>query len=181
VAGRDEADACARLREGGFFVERIAPAARAPRIRARTRIATVHRIEFFRQMETLLSSGVLIADALNRLKDRFPDARTRRVLRVVHAQVAESRTSLSQALSLFPGSFPPGVVTAIEAGEEGGAARLAVRFAELAERASTHARTPSSSWRWRRACTRFSWAWSFPGSPPCSAPSAVGCPRWPAA
>jgi len=136
VAGRDEADACARLREGGFFVERIAPAARAPRIRARTRIATVHRIEFFRQMETLLSSGVLIADALNRLKDRFPDARTRRVLRVVHAQVAESRTSLSQALSLFPGSFPPGVVTAIEAGEEGGAARLAVRFAELAERAA---------------------------------------------
>ena len=134
MTGRDEADACARLRAAGFFVERIAEARQAPAMLARTRIAAVHRIELFRQMETLLSSGVLIADALNRLKDRFPDARTRRVLRVVHAQVAESRTSLSQALSLFPRSFPAGVVTAIEAGEDGGAGSLAARFADLAER-----------------------------------------------
>ncbi len=134
VTGRDADDACTRLRAGGVFVERIIPAGHARRFLGLTKISSGHLIEFFRQMEMLLSSGVLIADALNRLKDRYPDGRTRRVLREVHAQVAESRTSLSKALSLFPRSFPPGVVTVIEAGEEGGASMLAERFADLAER-----------------------------------------------
>jgi len=134
VTGRDADDACTRLRASGIFVERITPAGRTRRFLARTRIPPAHLIEFFRQMEMLLSSGVLIADALNRLKDRYPDRRTRRVLREVHAQVAESRTSLSQALSRFPRSFSPGAVTVIEAGEEGGAGMLAERFADLAER-----------------------------------------------
>ncbi len=119
VTGRDADDACTRLRAGGVFVERILPAGHARRFLALTKISPRHLIEFFRQMEMLLSSGVLIADALNRLKDRYPDRRARRVLREVHAQVAESRTSLSQALSRFPRSFSPGVVTVIEAGEEG--------------------------------------------------------------
>jgi len=134
VPGRDADDACARLRASGIFVERIAPARPALRLLARTRIPAAHQIELFHQIETLLASGVLIADALARLKDRYPDRRTRRVLREVHAQVAESRTSLSQALSLFPRSFPPGIVAVIEAGEEGGAAMLAERFADLADR-----------------------------------------------
>ena len=97
-------------------------------------LTSEHRILFFQQMEMLLSSGVLVADALSSLKDRFPDDRTRRVLREVHAQVAESRTGLSQALARFPRSFPPGVVAVIEAGEHGGSALLAARFGDLAER-----------------------------------------------
>jgi type II secretory pathway component PulF len=85
-------------------------------------------------MEMLLSSGILIVDALERLKERYPDRRTRRVLGEMHAHVAQSRCSLSRALALFPRSFPPGIVAVIEAGEEGGTARLADRFADLAER-----------------------------------------------
>jgi type IV pilus assembly protein PilC len=93
-----------------------------------------HQIQLFLQMQMLLSSGVLIADALGRLKERYPDVRTRRVLRDVHAQVAESRMTLSQALERFPRSFPPSVVASVRAGEEGGALLLAERFGDLAER-----------------------------------------------
>jgi type II secretory pathway component PulF len=134
LAGRDPQEVCTRLRADGVFVERIAPAGRRRAPPTRARIPAVHRIEFYRQMETLLSSGVLIADALGRLKESYPDRRTRRVLAEVHAQVAESRTSLSRALALFPRSFPPGVVALVEAGEEGGAPLLAERFGDLAER-----------------------------------------------
>jgi len=106
----------------------------AARFLARARIAPRHQVQFFRQMEMLLNSGILIVEALGRLRDRYPDRRTRRVLAVVHAQVAASRTSLSRALALFPRSFPPGIVTVVAAGEESGTARLAERFADLAER-----------------------------------------------
>ncbi len=112
---------------------RIAPPP-PPRFLARARIAPRHQIQFFRQMEMLLSSGILIVEALARLRDRYPDRRTREVLAVVHAQVAASRTSLSRALALFPRSFPPGIVTVVAAGEESGTAKLAERFADLAER-----------------------------------------------
>jgi type II secretory pathway component PulF len=91
-------------------------------------------VELFKQMEMLLSSGVLISDALARLKERYPDARTRRVLHEVHIQVTDARTGLSQALAGFPRSFPGNVIAVIRAGEEGGAAMLAERFADLAER-----------------------------------------------
>ncbi len=112
---------------------RIAPPP-LPRFLARARIAPRHQIQFFRQMEMLLSSGILIVEALARLRDRYPDRRTREVLAVVHAQVSASRTSLSRALALFPRSFPPGIVTVVAAGEESGTAKLAERFADLAER-----------------------------------------------
>ena len=110
------------------------PAPHPARRLRRTRIATRHQVQFFRQMEMLLSSGILIVAALARLRERYPDRRTRGVLAIVHAQVAQSRTSLSRALALFPRSFPPGVVTALAAGEESGTAQLAERCGELAER-----------------------------------------------
>ena len=97
-------------------------------------ISPRHQVQFFRQMEMLLSSGILIVEALARLRDRYPDRRTRRVLAVVHDHVAASRSSLSRALALFPRSFPPGVVTVVAAGEESGTAKLAERFSDLAER-----------------------------------------------
>jgi type II secretory pathway component PulF len=106
----------------------------APGRLRRARLAPRHQIQFFRQMEMLLSSGILIVEALERLKDRYPDRSTRRVLAEVHAHVRLSRGSLSRALALFPRSFPPGTASVIAAGEEGGTARLAERFADLAER-----------------------------------------------
>ena len=119
----------------------LPPLPRPPRARPRpnrrlfrARISARHQVQFFRQMEMLLSSGILIVEALERLQERYPDRRTRSVLREMHAHVAESRSSLSRAFALFPRSFPPGIVAVIEAGEEGGTARLADRFADLAER-----------------------------------------------
>jgi type II secretory pathway component PulF len=106
-------------------------------------MAPRHQVLFFQQMEMLLSSGVLIADALGSLKIRFPDERTRKLLREVHAEVAESRSGLSGALARFSRSFPPGTIAVIEAGEEGGSSLLAKRFADLAERTAyeeTHRR-----------------------------------------
>ncbi len=93
-----------------------------------------HQVQFFRQMALLLSAGFLITEALARLRDRYPDAPSRRLLREVHARVSEARTSFSRALALFPRSFSPGTVAVIEAGEEAGAARLAERLADLADR-----------------------------------------------
>jgi type II secretory pathway component PulF len=101
---------------------------------AQERIPARHRAQFFREMEMLLSSGVLIVDALAKLKDRYPDARTRRVLRAVHADVSAARLNFSRALSRFPRSFPPSALALVEAGEESGTARLAERCRDLAER-----------------------------------------------
>jgi type IV pilus assembly protein PilC len=115
-------------------MKRRPPTRPPPPFLARARIAPRHQIQFFRQMEMLLSSGILIVEALARLRDRYPDRRTRRILAVVHEHVAASRASLSRALALFPRSFPPGIVTVIAAGEESGTAKLAERFADLAER-----------------------------------------------
>jgi general secretion pathway protein F len=98
------------------------------------KIARSCQILLFQQMEMLLSSGVLISDALSCLRDRFPDKATRKILGEVHVRVSRSRAGLSQALARYPRSFPPGVIAILEAGEQGGSALLAERFADLAER-----------------------------------------------
>jgi type II secretory pathway component PulF len=82
----------------------------------------------------LLSSGFLMTEALGRLAAGYPDRRTRRILSEIHHRVAGARLTLSRALGLFPRSFPPGTLAVVEAGEEAGAARLAERLADLADR-----------------------------------------------
>ncbi len=143
VAGRDAGEAGARLREKGLFVEWLAPAGPAVRFWARPRITPAHLIQFFQQMEMLLTSGVLIADALDRLKERYPDRRTRRVLREVHAQVAESRLRLSQALALFPRQFSTGHHHR-DRGRRGGRRRHARRALRRPRRAHRLPRRPTA-------------------------------------
>ena len=124
-------------------------AARLRRLLPGAELSYTHRVLFFQQMEMLLSSGVLVADALGHLAVRFPDRRVRRVVAAVQTEVSESRCSLSQAFAEFPRSFSPTVVAVIEAGERSGSAQLAQRFGELAERTEyeeTHRRQV------RRAC-----------------------------
>ena len=72
-------EARATLRATGVFIERISQTDRSWQLR-RIKIARKHQIHLFRQMETLLSAGILIPDAVGKLKDRFPDRRTRQVL-----------------------------------------------------------------------------------------------------
>ena len=126
-------EARAKLRATGVFIERISQTDRSWQLR-RLKIARKHQIHLFRQMQTLLSAGILIPDAVGKLKDRFPDRRTRQVLQEVHARIVDSRGNLSQALGGFSRSFPVGVVSMIAAGEEAGTAVLAERFGDLAER-----------------------------------------------
>jgi type IV pilus assembly protein PilC len=126
--GRDETKRPLQLPRGG---NSTAPARRRF---ARARLPAAHVILFFRQMEMLLSSGILLADALDCLQERFPDRRMRQLLRDVHAHVAGARSRLSTALAQFPRSFSPAAVAVIAAGEEGGSALLAERFGDLAER-----------------------------------------------
>lgn len=133
IDARTIEEARIRLRLPGIFVERITLAARGRHLR-RLKVARSQQVHLFRQMETLLSSGILIPDAVGKLKDRFPDKRARQVLQEVHERILESRGNLSQAFAEFPRSFPPGVISVIAAGEEAGTAVLAERFGDLAER-----------------------------------------------
>ena len=133
LRGRDADEVRSALRARGLFVESLTPARARPGL-ARTRLPAALVILFFRQMEMLLSSGILLAEALDGLQARFPDPRARRLLAQVHEEVAGSRSRLSAALAGFPRTFPPAIVAVIAAGEDGGSALLAERFGDLAER-----------------------------------------------
>ena len=134
IEARSLAEARSRLEGAGLFVERVTPAGSWDQLLNRTRITRRHQVHLFQQLEMLLASGVLIPDALKKLKERFPDRRTRRILSDVYDQVIDSRSTLSKALGFYTRSFPPGVVSVIAAGEEAGTAVLAERFGDLAER-----------------------------------------------
>jgi type II secretory pathway component PulF len=119
------------------------PFSKAPKLELR------HQIQLLRELAMLLSSGVLIVDALARLKERYPDRRTRLILEDIHSDVAEARSTLSQALGRLPRSFPSSAIALIKAGEEAGTARLADRCTDLADRiAYAH----SNRQQVRRAC-----------------------------
>ncbi len=100
----------------------------------RWRVAPAWRALLFRQLRLLLGSGILLADALRSLRDRFPHRPTRRILSRVHAEVAESRRRFSEALALFPRTFPPADLALVAAGEGAGSAELAERLGDLADR-----------------------------------------------
>lgn len=127
-------DALATLRRDGWFVEQIRPVRRNLLSLTRLRIPRKQQIHLFQQMQMLLSSGILIPDALEKLREKFPHAPTRQALQAIYAHVVESRGSLSAAFALFPRSFSPGLVSVIAAGEDAGTATLADRFGDLAER-----------------------------------------------
>jgi type II secretory pathway component PulF len=121
------------------------PALRLQRIR----IAPADRVLLFRQLQMLLASGILLADALRSLRDRFPDLRTRQVMALVYAEVVQSRRRFSAALSQFPRSFPAADIAILAAGESGGSAELAERLGDLAERVGYE---QSHRHQIRRAC-----------------------------
>lgn len=100
----------------------------------RTRLSAAHRALLFRQLRLLLGAGVLLSDALRSLRDRFPHRPTRRVLAVIHLEVAQSRRRFSEALAQFPRSFPAADIAILAAGEGAGSAELAERLGDLADR-----------------------------------------------
>ena len=99
-----------------------------------TIISSKYLILFFEELSILLESGILLSDALECLSMRFPDRRTKLVINDIFIQIIESKSNLSQALSLYPKIFSSSIIAVVEAGEQGGAILLAQRFRDLAER-----------------------------------------------
>jgi type IV pilus assembly protein PilC len=106
----------------------------------RSIFAQSHRLKLSRQelsdlfthMEMQLGAGVQVVQAVASLKDSLPSPNLRYVLREVYDALTTSSADLTNAFRLFPRSFPPDILTVIEAGES--TASLPDRFAELRER-----------------------------------------------
>jgi type II secretory pathway component PulF len=98
----------------------------------RLKLSRREMIELFVHMEMQLSSGIIVVEAVAALKDSLPSLKLQYVLREVYEQLTSSRADLTNALRLFPRSFPIDILTVIHAGEE--TASLPERFAELRDR-----------------------------------------------
>lgn len=98
----------------------------------RLKLSRRELIELFVHLEMQLSSGITVVDAVGALKDALPSPKLQYLLREVYEQLTSSRADLTNALRMFPRSFPPDVLTVIHAGEE--TASLPERFAELRDR-----------------------------------------------
>ena len=87
--------------------------------------------QLFDLLAMQLGAGVPADVAVAKLRDEFPDRRARLILRGVHAELARSTASLSDALGKYPRSFPEGMIATLKVGEESGGAALAARCEDL--------------------------------------------------
>ena len=88
-------------------------------------------VQLFDLLAMQLGAGVPADVAVAKLRDEFPDWRARRILGGVHAELARSTASLSEALGKYPRSFPEGMIATLKVGEESGGAALAARCEDL--------------------------------------------------
>ena len=87
--------------------------------------------QLFDLLAMQLGAGVPADVAVAKLRDEFPDRRARLILRGVHAELARSTASLSDALGKYSRSFPEGMIATLKVGEESGGAALAARCEDL--------------------------------------------------
>lgn len=99
---------------------------------SRLRLSRRELVDLFVHMEMQLAGDIKVVEAVNALKDSLPSPKLKYVLREVYDQLTTSKANLTNSFRLFPRSFPPDVLTVIEAGEE--TASLPERFAELRDR-----------------------------------------------
>ncbi len=119
-----------RLREKGFWVQKVNPARAPARQQAKARAgggisAGFGRVGgrdlavFCRQFATMIDAGVSLVRCLSVLEEQTGSARMRGIIREIQAAV-ESGETLSRALSRWPGVFNNLFVGLIRAGEVGG-------------------------------------------------------------
>jgi len=118
-----------RLREKGYFVQRVsaARAAAAPKPRAAKRRGgfAIGRVTgrdlsiFCRQFATMIDAGVSLVRCLAVLEEQSTSGRLRAIIRDVQASV-ESGETLSRALGRYPRVFGNLFVGLVRAGEVGG-------------------------------------------------------------
>jgi type II secretory pathway component PulF len=116
----------------GLFPSEIVEQRRAFNDPRGVRLSRRELIELFLHLEMQLSSGIIVVEAVAALKDSLPSPKLQYVLREVYEQLTTSQADLTNALQLFPRSFPLDLLTVIRAGEE--TASLPERFAELRDR-----------------------------------------------
>lgn len=134
VSGANEVDVRQQLRAKGLFPTSIKEPMGSRLSRGNLKASHEEVCHLFEQLELQMAEGVLPEQAIAALKDEFPSKRIRIILREVHAALASSKSNLPQAFGLFPRTFPPDVLTIIEAGQSSGSAALAIRFGDLRER-----------------------------------------------
>lgn len=122
------------LRLGGAVVD-------ADEVMTRFAAKNVRReevIAFTQQIGIMLETGVPLADALKAYTEQTRSSHTRRVVNVVSSKVTAG-VSFSEALSEFPGVFPPIVVNLMRAAEASGT--LAPMLARVSEYLAKERRT----------------------------------------
>ena len=125
------------LRERGLLASAITAEKAGVSERARLRLATSLLTSFSRQFSALLDAGLTVDDSLNILAEQSDNAREKRLIAMLRADIA-SGLSLSAAMSKLPKAFPSFYPTLIKAGEESGKLpgvmqRLATYLEERAE------------------------------------------------
>ena len=119
-----------RLREKGYWVQKVNPARAAPQQQARARagggfMASFGRVSgrdlaiFCRQFATMIDAGVSLVRCLAVLEEQSGSARLRAIIREIQAAV-ESGETLSRALTRWPRIFTNLFVGLVRAGEVGG-------------------------------------------------------------
>lgn len=114
-----------QLREQGLFVETITIIPSDKKQRKSLKLGLFQRVKsdevvlFTRQLETLLSAGIPIADALHSVGLQTSSTSMRKIVMAVRAKVLEGH-SLAIALGEFPAIFPPLYRATIKAGENAG-------------------------------------------------------------
>jgi type IV pilus assembly protein PilC len=119
-----------RLREKGYWVQKVNPARSATRQQAQARpssgaLASLGRVSgrdlavFCRQFATMIDAGVSLVRCLAVLEEQTGSARLRGIIREIQAAV-ESGETLSRALTRWPRVFNNLFTGLVRAGEVGG-------------------------------------------------------------
>lgn len=97
-------------------------------------LSTTELTLFTRQLATLARSGMPLDESLTAIAQQAESRRVQRVTLGVRASVTEGNT-LAQAMSQFPGAFPPLFRATVEAGEQAGKLdHVLERLADYVER-----------------------------------------------
>jgi type IV pilus assembly protein PilC len=118
-----------RLREKGYWVQKVDPARAAARPESATQepslLAMISRVSgrdlsiFCRQFATMIDAGVSLVRCLAVLEEQTTSARLRHIIREIQASV-EAGETLSRALTRWPRIFGNLFVGLVRAGEVGG-------------------------------------------------------------
>lgn len=126
---RDTAEA--QVKERGLFPSRIRESRSMFTKPERIKLTSAELVELFTHLELQLSAGIKAIVAIGVLKERLPSKRLRLLLNEVYEHLLSARGNLTSALRRHPRTFPPEILTVINAGENTGT--LSQAFSEQRE------------------------------------------------